>query len=117
MDVDALAAEKLQQQEDFAARQAELAAADQRDYGKDSAHPDYTDAEWLEYEKGLEDELNWLGACGKGKGKGAKGDRRGQRKRQGQRRRRRRRARVRQGQQWLIRVHVVRGREPLACTL
>ena len=76
MDVDALAAEKLQQQADWEAQQRELAAADQRDYCNDGAHPDYTDAEWVEYEKGLQDELNWLGGRGKGKGKGSnKGDR------------------------------------------
>ena len=75
MDFDALPAEKLQQQEEHAARQADLAAADQRNYGGESAHPDYTDAEWVEYEKGLQDELSWLGARGKGKGKGGnKGD-------------------------------------------
>ena len=69
MDVDALAAEKAEQQD----RHAELEAADNRDYGEDV---DYTDAEWVEYEKGLQDELNWLGARGKqGKGKG-KSDRR-----------------------------------------
>ena len=49
MDLDELAAEKLQQQADWEARQAELAAADQRDYGNDGAHPDYTDAEVVEY--------------------------------------------------------------------
>ena len=71
MDVDALAAEKLQQQADWETKQRELAAADQRDYGSDgAAHPKYTDAEWVDYEKGLQDELNWLGARGKGKGKG-----------------------------------------------
>ena len=66
MDVDVLAAEKLQQHADYVARQAELAAAHQRDYGKDSAHHDYTDAEWIAYEAQLQDELNWLGARGKG---------------------------------------------------
>ena len=99
MDIDALASEKLQQQEDHARQQAELAAAHRRDYGSDGAYPDYTDAEWVEYKKGLQDELNWLGAR-KGKSKG-KGDRR--------------KARVRQ-RQWLRnRMHVVWGREPLAC--
>ena len=73
IDVDALAAEKEERQQQHAARQAELEAEDSKDYGEDV---DYTDAEWVEYEKGLQDELNWLGARGKqGKGKG-KSDRR-----------------------------------------
>ena len=54
MDVDALAAQKLQQQADWQARQAELAAADGRDFGKDGAHPDYTDAEWIAWEAQLQ---------------------------------------------------------------
>ena len=70
MDVDALAAEKEErQQQQHAARQAELEADD---YGENVG---YTDAEWVEYEKGPQDELNWLGARGgkQGKGKGKKG--------------------------------------------
>ena len=74
MDVDALAAEKEERQQQHAARQAELEAEDHRDYGEDV---EYTAEERVEYEKGLQDELNRLGTRGgkqgKGKGKNGKG--------------------------------------------
>ena len=62
MDVDALIAEKSEKQ------QAQQAAP------TEPIHEDYTDAEWIDYEAQLQDELDWLGAR-KGKSKG-KGDRR-----------------------------------------
>ena len=68
MDVDALAAEK-------AERQAELQAADDEDYGENQ---EYTEAEWLDWETHLQEELNYLGPRQKGGkgGKSRKGDRR-----------------------------------------
>ena len=71
MDVDALAAEKAEQQ----AQQDEAEAAD---YSEDK---EYTEAEWLDWESHLQEELNWLGARNKGGkngkgGKGRRGDRR-----------------------------------------
>ena len=67
MDVDALAAEK-----------AENQAAENEDYDENR---EYTEAEWLDWESHLQEELNWLGARNKGGksgkgGKGRKGDRR-----------------------------------------
>ena len=60
MDVAALAAEKAEQQ----AQQREAEAAD---YSEDK---EYTEAEWLEWEAQLRDELNWLGQ----RNMGVKGD-------------------------------------------
>ena len=62
MDVDAPAAEKAERQ------QAAPSEPTDRDHGEDRV---YSDAEWVEYEAQLQDELNWLGARDKqGKSKG-----------------------------------------------